>query len=171
MWIDLFTPGLNVNMKTYKSVSLLPMGSYIFRPVIGNKLGNSSYNSSAEFDISIGEHHNLLYNYNKCIFSLAIPGQPSKPIGSKVTSDSITLSFDLEFIGTGIVKQFILRVTGDLKETQNISVDNRINSFKNIMVTVNGLEADSTYRFQVAAVNDVGKGPFSEVSDEITTGS
>ena len=39
------------------------------------------------------------------------------------------------------------------------------------MMTVDGLESDSTYRFQVAAVNDIGKGPFSEVSDEITTGS
>jgi len=74
-------------------------------------------------------------------------------------------------MGTGIVKYFILKITGDLEETRNISVNNVINSFRNIMMIVDGLESDSTYRFQVAAENDIGKGPFSDISDEITTGN
>jgi len=101
-------------------------------------------------------------------FSLAIPGQPSKPIGSEITSNSITLNFDLEFMGTGIVKYFILKITGDLEETRNISTSIKI---RNTVVTVNRLEADSTYRFQVAAMNNIGVGPFSKISDEIMTGT
>ena len=101
---------------------------------------------------------------------VAIPGQPSEPEASEITTDSVTLDFDLQFMGTGVVKQFVLRVTGDSEETRNFLADDRINSSSNVTVTVDGLEADSTYRFEVAAVNDIGMGPFSEMSDEITTG-
>ena len=101
---------------------------------------------------------------------LAIPGQPSRPRACEITTDSLTLDFNLTFMGTGLVKQFEVRVTGDLEETRRFPVDDRIKISSNITVTVDGLEADSTYRFQVAAVNDVGIGPFSEMSEAVTTG-
>lgn len=58
-WIDLFTRGLDENAETYKAESLPPQGSYIFRAVIGNILGNNYYNHSAEIDIPKGEHCDL----------------------------------------------------------------------------------------------------------------
>ena len=82
----------------------------------------------------------------------------------------MTLEFDLQFMGTGIVRQFVLKVTGDSDETQTFLADDRINSSSNVTVTVVGLAADSTYRFQAAAMNDIDIGPYSEMSDEITTG-
>ena len=107
---------------------------------------------------------------NNTVIFLVIPGQPSKPEASEITTDSVTLEFDLQFMGTGIVKHFVLRVMGDSEETQNIPADDRINSSSNVTVTVVGLAADSTYRFQVAAMNDIDIGPYSEMSDEVTTG-
>lgn len=73
-------------------------------------------------------------------------------------------------MGTGIVEQFVVKITGDSEGTQNFLATDKINSSSNTTLTVGGLEADSTYRFQVAAMNDIGIGPFSEMSDEITTG-
>ena len=55
-------------METYEPVSLPPAGNYTFRAVIGNKLGNSSYNISTEFDVPEGEKYDLLYNYNNVVF-------------------------------------------------------------------------------------------------------
>ena len=102
----------------------------------------------------------------------ANPGQPSKPIASEVTKDSVKLSFDLQFMGTGIVKQFVVNITKarNSEEKQTVSANSRVNSSSNMTLMVGGLEVDSTYSFQVAAVNDIGMGPFSEMSDEITTG-
>lgn len=113
-----------------------------------------------------------MYHYvcNKTVISLALPGQPSKPEASETTEDSVMLDFNLDFMGTGIVKQFVIKVTGDSEQTQNFPASDTINSSSNVTLTVGGLEADSTYRFQVAAMNDIGIGPFSEMSDEITTG-
>ena len=54
-WIDLFSRELDVNMESYRPESLPPRGRYIFRAVIGNELGNNSYNYSTEFDIPEGE--------------------------------------------------------------------------------------------------------------------
>ena len=73
-------------------------------------------------------------------------------------------------MGTGIVNQFVVKVTGGSEKTQEFPTDDSINSSSNVTVRVDGLEADSTYRFQVAAMNDIGIGPFSEMSNEITTG-
>ena len=74
-------------------------------------------------------------------------------------------------MGTGAVKQFVLSVTGHSEETQIFLADDKINLSSDVKVTFDGLEADSTYRFQVAAMNDIGIGPFSEMSDEVTTGN
>ena len=68
------------------------------------------------------------------------------------------------------MKQFVLRITGDSEETQKFLADDKINSSSNVTVRIIGLAADSTYRFQVAAMNDIGIGPYSEMSEEITTG-
>ena len=73
-------------------------------------------------------------------------------------------------MGTGVANQFMVKITGDSEEQKNVTANNRIYSSSNITVTVGGLEPDSTYKFKVTAVNDIGMGPFSEVSDEITTG-
>lgn len=107
---------------------------------------------------------------NNNVVSLAVPGQPSKPEVSEITEVSVTLDFDLDFMGTGFVRKFVVKIIGDSEETRNYPADDRVNSSSNLTVTVDGLEADSKYRFQVAAMNDVGIGPFSEMSDEITTG-
>ena len=103
---------------------------------------------------------------------LANPGQPSKPTASEVTKDSVKLSFNLQFMGTGMVKQFVVNITkaGNLGEKQTVPANSRINSSSNMTLMVGGLEVDTIYSFQVAAVNDIGMGPFSEMSDEITTG-
>ena len=73
-------------------------------------------------------------------------------------------------MGTGVAHQFRVKITGDSEEEKIVPADNRIYSSSNITVTVGGLEPDSTYKFEVAAENNIGIGPFSEVSDEITTG-
>lgn len=73
-------------------------------------------------------------------------------------------------MGTGVANKFMVKITGDSKEEKDVPANNRIYSSSNITVMVEGLEPDSTYKFEVAAVNDIGIGPFSEVSDEITTG-
>ena len=73
-------------------------------------------------------------------------------------------------MGTGLLNQFVVKVTGSSEKTQKFATDDSINSSSNVTVRVDGLEAGSTYRFQVAAMNDIGIGPFSEMSNEITTG-
>ena len=73
-------------------------------------------------------------------------------------------------MGTGVANLFMVKITGDSEEQKEVPVNSRIYSSSNITVTVGGLEPDSTYKFEVAAENDIGLGPFSEVSDEITTG-
>ena len=44
-----------MNKGSYKPESLPPRGRYIFQAVIGNELGNDSYNHSTTFDIPEGE--------------------------------------------------------------------------------------------------------------------
>ena len=60
----MFTRGLDENMETYKPESLPPLGSYIFRAVIGNMLGDNFYNYSTEIDIPEGEHEDFDQHYN-----------------------------------------------------------------------------------------------------------
>ena len=169
-WMNLLAPRLDVDVETYKSESLPPEGSYYFRAFIKNAIGNSSHNHSEEFNIAESECWTYTVIYVCYIlYNLAVPGQPSKPIASEITKDSLTLTFSLDFMGTGVVKRFILNITGDLEETRTIPTIN-ISFSNDIMVIVEDLEAGSMYRFQVAAENDVGIGPYSEVSDEITTG-
>lgn len=116
-------------------------------------------------------HFEIMYVNDKIVVP-ANPGQPSKPTASEVTKDSVKFSFGLQFMGTGVVKQFVVNITkaGSSGTKQIIPANDRMISSSNMTVTVGGLEADSTYSFQVAAVNDVGMGPFSEMSNEITTG-
>jgi len=105
-------------------------------------------------------------------FCIAIPGQPSKPTSSEITSDSVTLSLTLKFLGTRGINQYRVNITGDGEETRTISTTGHSNLAysSTVLLTINQLESDTTYTFTVAAENDIGVGPYSEMSDEITTG-
>ena len=72
-----------------------------------------------------------------------------------------------EFLGTGEVSQFRVNITGDAKETRTVAM---MAYSSTVLLTIDGLDSDSTYLFTVAAENDIGVGPYSEMSDEITTG-
>ena len=77
------------------------------------------------------------------------------------------MNLTFEFLGTGGITQFRVNITGGGKEMRTIT---KMAYSSTILLTIDGLESDSTYSFTVAAENDIGVGPYSEMSDAITTG-
>jgi len=166
VWTSLRAPGLDITAGRYTPLILPPKEEYEFRATVSNMLGQRTFQFPGTFVIQEGSHCHINIVIQLLVF-VAVPGQPSKPMSSGTSTDSITLSLVFEFLGTVGVNQFRVNITGDGKETRTIAA---MAYSSNVLLTINGLDSDSTYLFTVAAGNDIGVGPYSEMSDEITTG-
>nr|XP_039267384.1 twitchin-like [Styela clava] len=92
------------------------------------------------------------------------PGSPGAPSPGKVTSSSISLTWDQpKSDGGSPVTSYVMEMkedNGDWEKVPHKSVENLCASIKN-------LKEDSSYKFRVAAVNSSGQGRFIETDKPI----
>ena len=96
-----------------------------------------------------------------------IPGRPGKPITSKVTHNSVHLSWSIPESGTGSIKRFTVlyrRVDDPPAEWQTAKTQDSQNE-----VTVSELAAKAVYCFKVRAECEGGISPDSEMNEPIAT--
>ena len=96
------------------------------------------------------------------------PGKPcTKPISSRVTKKSITLSWGEAEYGADLIKQHTILY----RPTQNSSEDWKKLTVKgnSQSVVIDNLDSETEYSFKVSYVGDAGSGPESDLSDPIKT--
>ena len=97
------------------------------------------------------------------------PGKPGLPGVVDVTGTSVRLQWTAPSSDDGAnVTKYIVSCTSDEMKEITISVDVRVESFISYTIR-NQLQANTKYRFAVAAVNKLGQGPWSDRTEDILT--
>jgi len=136
----------------YTIDNLTPATQYEFRVAAVNKKGTSDFSLMSPK-----------------ILAAEKPDRPGVPEVVDVTGTSVGLQWTAASSnGADITHYFVIICTP--KETKQITVpaDTGFNALMNYTIR-NQLQANSKYRFAVSAINRVGQGPQSDMTDEATT--
>lgn len=98
------------------------------------------------------------------------PESPSKPIIlSQVQARSVSISWQNGNDGYGPLRNFTIQFQTTEQEEDNWDTVPDVVPPDVTTFTVTGLKPNTTYRFRVAATNDIGTSPFSNSSGDVST--
>ena len=104
-----------------------------------------------------------------------LPGKPSKPILVENNGTSITLSWVMDETGGTLMSYYLIEANNQTNY-KNLPVAYRdwylavnLTRIQDIPTRIKNLTTNTIYRFRVTPVNSVGRGPISNVSEDILT--
>ena len=98
------------------------------------------------------------------VLFLDVPGEPDRFRPTKVTENTVSLSWEEPLDDGGSA------ITGYKLERRDASKRNWISvgNFTDMEATVTGLTENVAYSFRVAAENEIGMGPYAELAEPVT---
>ncbi len=114
--------------------------------------------------------------YNELQLSLiALPGKPTKPMLVENNGTSITLNWLMGNIGGTLITYYLIH-SNNQSNFYQLPVEQRewtlvvnLTRTQDIPARIRNLTTNTVYRFRVTPFNVVGRGPTSNVSEDITT--
>ena len=137
----------------YTIDNLTPATEYEFHVAAVNKKGMSDFSA-----ISVK------------IETLETPDRPGLPEVVSVTGTSVHLQWTVPDNdgGADITQYIVMYWTSEATDYVPVPVDVNTESMISYMIR-DKLQADTWYRFAVTAVNRLGQGPWSDMTDDVTT--